>query len=299
MNSPSENAAVACLRGAVESERPLQVAGVINAYCTRLAERAGFKALYLSGAGVANASYGIPDLGTTTLDDVLTDVRRITSITKLPVLVDADTGWEDSAGIHKTTRSMIDAGAAGFHLEDQIPAKRCGHRPGKVLVPIDDMVDRLAGAVTSRKDSQFVIMARTDAVGVEGLDEAIRRADRYVHAGADMIFAEALTSLKDMKCFAKAINAPVLANLTEFGRTPMFSLDEIRDTGIRLVLYPLSAFRAMSAAAQNAYHTIRNSGTQSSLLGAMQTREELYDVLDYYEHELQIDRTLTEKNNDR
>ena len=295
MNSPGGNTAGACLRGAVKSEHPLQVVGVINAYCARLADRVGFKTLYLSGAGVANASCGIPDLGTTTLDDVLTDVRRITSATKLPVLVDADTGWEDSVGIHETTRCMIDAGAAGFHLEDQVPAKRCGHRPGKVLVSIDDMVDRLAGAVASRKDNPFVIMARTDAVGVEGLDEAIGRADRYVHAGADMIFAEALTDLKDMECFAKAINAPVLANLTEFGRTPMFSLDEMRATGIRLVLYPLSAFRAMSAAAQNTYHTIRKSGTQSSLLNTMQTREELYDVLDYYEHELQINHALTEK----
>ena len=275
-------------RQALEAERPLQVVGVINAYCARLAERAGFRALYLSGAGVANASCGLPDLGMTTLHDVLEDARRVTATTELPLLVDCDTGWGSPLTIARTVREMIRAGVAAIHLEDQVDTKRCGHRPGKQLVTTEVMVDRLKAAVDARVDPSFVIMARTDAAAGEGIEAAIARAVRYVAAGADLIFAEALTEPEHFRRFAAAISVPVLANMTEFGRTPLMTMDELRATGIRLVLYPLTAFRAMNAAAARVYATLRTAGDQTSLLSAMQTRDELYDVLDYHTFERQL-----------
>lgn len=272
-------------RAAVDLERPLQIAGTVNALCALLAERAGFRAIYLSGAGVANASYGLPDLGVTTLENVLEDARRITAATDLPLLVDADTGWGSPAMIERTVKGMIQAGVAGMHLEDQVDDKRCGHREGKQLVPTETMNDRLKVALDSRTDPGFVIMARTDAVAVEGLDAAIERAASYVRTGADMIFAEAITSLDDYRRFTAAVGAPVLANITEFGKTPLFSTEELRDAGLRMVLYPLTAFRAMNAAARSVYETLRSAGTQRDLIPTMQTRTELYDLLNYYEHE--------------
>lgn len=279
-----------CFRQNVEAERPLQVVGVINAYCARLAERAGFKALYLSGAGVANASFGLPDLGMTSLPDVLEDARRITATTDLPLLVDCDTGWGSPLTIARTVREMTRAGVAAIHLEDQVDAKRCGHRPGKQLVSTEVMVNRLKAAVDARSDAGFVIMARTDAAAGEGLEAAIERAARYVEAGADMIFAEALTEVAHYQKFTQALNVPVLANMTEFGRSPLLTVDELKDAGIRLVLYPLTAFRAMSAAAVRVYDTLRATGTQASLLSSLQTREALYDVLDYHSFEARLDR---------
>lgn len=266
------------LRAVLRRERPLQVAGVIHAYAAILAESAGFRALYLSGAGVANASYGVPDIGLTTLDDVLIEVRRITSATRLPLLVDADTGWNDP---QRTVREMIREGAAGIHLEDQVEAKRCGHLSGKQLVPAKEMVARLKSAVAGKTDSQFVIMARTDAAGVEGLDAAIERAKLYHAAGADMIFAEALTTLAEYRKFTAAVKIPVLANITEFGKTPLFTTQELKAAGARLVLYPLSAFRAMNAAALRTYQAIRTEGTQRRVVKQMQTRAELYEFLGY------------------
>lgn len=280
-------------RAAVQAERPLQVVGAINAYCAMMAEQAGFAAIYLSGAGVANASYGLPDLGITTLNDVLEDVRRITAATRVPLLVDADTGWGGAFLIGRTVREMISAGAAAIHIEDQVQAKRCGHRPGKALVTPGEMCDRVKSAVDAREDRSFVIMARTDAYSVEGLPAAIERAACYVSAGADMIFAEAMTSLDEYCQFAQQVKAPVLANLTEFGRTPLFSLEELRGAGVALALYPLSAFRAMSAAAMNVYKTIRGKGTQTELLAAMQTRDELYRVLGYHEYEKKLDELFS------
>jgi methylisocitrate lyase len=277
-------------RQAAERERPLQIVGVINAYCARLARRAGFGALYLSGAGVANASLGLPDLALTTLNDVLEDARRITAATDLPLLVDCDTGWGSSLTIARTVREMIRAGVAGIHLEDQVDAKRCGHRPGKQLVAVEVMIDRLRAAVDARTDPQFVIMARTDAAAVEGLDAAIQRAGQYVTAGADMIFAEALTAADDFRRFAEAVPVPVLANMTEFGRSPLLSVEALRAAGIRLVLYPLTAFRAMSAAADRVYRTVRSAGTQAELLPSLQTRDDLYEVLEYHTYEKRIDR---------
>jgi methylisocitrate lyase len=276
------------LRAAVETERPLQVVGAINAYCALLAQRAGFRAVYLSGAGVANAAHGLPDLAVTTLPDVAEEVRRITAASPLPLLVDADTGWGHSLMIQRAVRELIRAGAAGLHLEDQIDAKRCGHRPGKELVAPSAMCDRLKAALDARLDPQFVIMARTDAASVEGLEAAIERAGRYVDVGADMIFAEALTTLDDYRRFTRAVPVPVLANLTEFGRTPLFTRDELAEAGVRLVLYPLTAFRAMSAAALHVYRTLRTHGTQRDLLDSLQTRQELYDVLNYEAQERQI-----------
>ena len=284
------------LRTALESERPLQIAGTVNACCALLAEQAGFKALYLSGAGVANASCGLPDLGLTTLDDVLIDVRRITAVTDLPLLVDADTGWGPALMIGRAVGQMIRAGAAGIHLEDQVSSKRCGHRPGKVLVEAEEMADRIRAAVDARTDPDFVLMARTDAFAVEGLDGAIDRSLLYAAAGADMIFAEALTELEQYRRFADAVKAPVLANLTEFGQTPLFTLDEMREAGVRLVLYPLSAFRAMNRAAEQVYRDIRARGTQQATLPAMQTRDELYRVLNYHAYEEKIDRLLSKEN---
>ena len=277
-------------RQCLDTERPLQVVGVINAYCARLAERAGFRALYLSGAGVANASFGLPDLGMTSLSDVLEDARRITGTTDLPLLVDCDTGWGSSLMIARTVREMTRAGVAAIHLEDQVDTKRCGHRPGKQLVSTEIMVNRLKAAVDARSDAHFVIMARTDAAAGEGLDAAIERAARYVEAGAEMIFAEALTDVAQYRRFTQALNVPVLANMTEFGRSPLLTVDELRDVGIRLVLYPLTAFRAMSAAAVRVYETVRATGTQAELRSSMQTREALYDVLDYHSFEARLDR---------
>lgn len=265
-------------RAAAGGERPLQVAGVIHAYAAIVAEQAGFRALYLSGAGVANASYGVPDIGLTTLDDVLIDVRRITSATKLPLLVDADTGWGDPK---RTVREMIREGAAGIHLEDQVEAKRCGHLPGKRLVKPAEMVGRLKAAIAGRTDPHFVIMARTDAAGVEGLDAAIARAKLYRDAGADMIFAEALTTLAEYREFTAAVQIPVLANITEFGKTPLFTVAQLKSAGARLVLYPLSAFRAMNATALKTYLAIRTDGSQRRVVKQMQTRAELYEFLGY------------------
>lgn len=274
------------LRVALKAERPLQIAGVINAYAALLAEKAGFKALYLSGSGVAAASYGLPDLGVTTLNDVLTDVKRITGATRLPLLVDADTGWADPG---ETAQKMIRAGAAGIHIEDQVEAKRCGHLPGKQLVPVKEMAARVKAAVKGRTDPDFVIMARTDAVAGEGLKAGIERGCRYRDAGADMIFAEALTDLEQYRKFVEAVKIPVLANLTEFGKTPLFTVEELRSAGVSLALYPLSAFRAMSAAALNVYRAIRSQGTQKDAVAQMQTRSELYELLNYEAHERKLD----------
>jgi len=273
----------------MEAERPLQFAGAINAYCAMLAERAGFRALYLSGAGVANASFGLPDLGLTSLADVVEEVRRITGVTSLPLLVDADTGWGPALMIARTVKELQRAGAAGCHIEDQVSAKRCGHRPGKALVPVSEMADRVRAAVDARHDEQFVIAARTDALAVEGLNPAIERAARYVEAGADIIFAEAVGSLEDYRRFVSAAGAPVLANITEFGATPLFTVEELRAAGVRCVIYPLSAFRAMSRAAADVYREIRERGTQRELVAQMQTREELYEVLHYHDYETKID----------
>jgi len=277
------------LRAALEAERPLQVVGAVNAYCALLAERAGFRALYLSGAGVANASFGLPDLGVTTLNDVAEDVRRITGASALPLLVDADTGWGAAFMIARTVRELTRAGAAGLHIEDQVQAKRCGHRPGKALVSGEEMADRVKAAVDARTDPAFVIMARTDAFAPEGREAAIERACAYVEAGADMIFAEALPSLEDFRAFTGAVDVPVLANITEFGKTPLLGVEELGEAGVRLVLYPLSAFRAMSAAAVRVYDTIRREGTQRPVLDEMQTREALYEVLDYHAYERKLD----------
>lgn len=277
------------LKAALAAETPLQVAGAINAYSALLAERAGFRALYLSGAGVANASFGLPDLGITSLNDVCEDVRRITGATDLPLLVDADTGWGGAFNIARTTRDLIRSGAAGMHLEDQVQAKRCGHRPGKALVPAEEMTDRIRAAVDARHDPDFVIMARTDAHAVEGQEAAIDRAQAYVAAGADMIFAEALRTLEEFRQFTTAIRVPVLANITEFGQTPLFTVEELAAGGISLVLYPLSAFRAMSKAALEVYTELRTKGTQKAVTDRMQTRAELYDVLGYHAYEQKLD----------
>lgn len=278
------------LRAGLEEERPLQVVGAINAYAALLAERVGFRALYLSGAGVANVSHGLPDLGMTTLQDVLEDARRITSVTDLPLLVDVDTGFGNAFMISRTIREMIRAGAAGVHIEDQVQAKRCGHRPGKMLVQASEMADRIKAAVNAKTDPSFVVMARTDAIAVEGLEAALERAVSYEEAGADMIFVEAAVELDHYRRFTNEVSVPVLANVTEFGRTPLFTVEELADTGVSLALYPLSAFRAMSAAALHAYQVLREEGTQKNLLGTMQTREDLYDVLGYAEYEETLDR---------
>lgn len=281
------------LRAAVKEERPLQVVGAVNAYSALLAERSGFRALYLSGAGVANASFGLPDLGITMLNDVCEDVRRICSATDLPLLVDADTGWGAAFNIERTCRDLIRSGAAGMHLEDQVQAKRCGHRPGKELVSCSEMVDRLKAAVDGRTDDGFVIMARTDAHAVEGQQAAVDRALAYVEAGADMIFAEALATLDEYRQFTTAVPVPVLANITEFGKTPLFTIDELGSAGIGLVLYPLSAFRAMSKAALEVYTSLRREGSQKSMLERMQTRAELYDVLGYHDYERKLDELFS------
>jgi methylisocitrate lyase len=280
-------------RAAIDAERPLQIVGAINAYSAMLAAGAGFRAIYLSGAGVANASFGLPDLGVTNLNDVCDDASRVTAATDLPLLVDADTGWGAAFSIARTTRDLIRAGAAGMHLEDQVQAKRCGHRPGKELVAVAEMADRIRASVDARTDAGFVVMARTDAHAVEGLQAAIDRAAAYVAAGADMIFAEALTTLDEYRQFTRAIAVPVLANITEFGRTPLFTTAELGDAGVRLVLYPLSAFRAMSRAAIDVYGAIRRDGSQRAVVDRMQTRAELYDVLGYHDYERKLDELFS------
>ncbi len=280
---------------ALDEERPLQVVGAINAYAALLAERAGFKALYLSGAGVANHSFGLPDLAMTTLNDVCEDIRRITYATELPLLVDADTGWGSAFMIGRTVREMIRAGAAACHIEDQVAVKRCGHRPGKALVEAHEMCDRIKAAVDGRTDDRFAIMARTDAHAVEGQQAAIDRASAYVAAGADMIFAEALTTLDEYREFVNQVSVPVLSNLTEFGRTPLFTIDELASVGIRMALYPLTASRAMAAAASNVYQALRRDGTQQGLIKNMQTRDELYEVLGYHDYEQKLDALFAEQ----
>ncbi len=282
-------------RQALENERPLQIVGTINAYSALLAGQAGFNAIYLSGAGVANASFGLPDLAMTTMTDVCDDIRRISAATGLPLLVDADTGWGSAFMIGRTVSEMIRAGAAACHFEDQVSVKRCGHRPGKALVETSEMADRIKAAVDGRTDDKFAIMARTDAHAVEGQQAALDRAAAYVAAGADMIFAEALTTLDEYRQFTDTIKVPVLANLTEFGKTPLFTTDELGSVGIRMALYPLSAFRAMSKAAENVYRTLRADGTQKAALDTMQTRMELYDVLGYQDYEDKLDELFTEQ----
>jgi methylisocitrate lyase len=281
---------------ALEEETPLQIAGAVNAYAALLAQKAGFRALYISGAGVANASYGLPDLGLTSMNEVLEDVRRIAGATSLPLLVDADTGWGSAFNIARTVREMEKAGAAGLHLEDQVAAKRCGHRPGKKLVATTEMEDRIKAAADGRTDSKFVVMARTDAAASEGVGGAIDRAVAYVEAGADMIFAEALPDLQSFEAFCAALTVPVLANMTEFGKTPIISAPDLGKVGVQLVLYPLSAFRAMSAAAERVYLAIREEQEQESVLSEMQTRETLYEVLGYREYEQKLDQLFEQEN---
>jgi methylisocitrate lyase len=283
-------------RAAVEGERPLQIAGAINAYSARLAEAAGFRALYVSGAGVAAASCALPDLGITGLEDVLVDVRRITDASSLPVLVDVDTGWGGAFNIARTVRAMIRAGAGAIHLEDQVPQKRCGHRPGKAIVPKREMVDRVKAAVDARTDDAFVVMARTDALALEGLEPTLDRARAFVEAGADMIFPEAVESLDVYRRFVEALRVPILANVTEFGRTPLFTVDELRSAGVAMALYPLSAFRAQSRAALEVYRALRRDGTQRGVLDRMQTRDELYGHLDYLAFERKLDELFAKEN---
>ncbi|MBA3988237.1 MAG: methylisocitrate lyase [Idiomarina sp.] len=289
-NSPG-----AKFRAAIKSENPLQVVGTINAYTAMMAERVGHKALYLSGAGVANASFGLPDLGMTSLNDVCEDIRRITAATELPLLVDADTGWGGAFNIARTVKEMTRAGAAGFHIEDQVAQKRCGHRPNKEIVSQGEMVDRVKAAVDARIDEQFFIMARTDALQQEGLDAAIARAQACVEAGADAIFAEAVHTLEQYQAFTNALNVPVLANITEFGATPLFNKQELADVGVELVLYPLSAFRAMNKAALNVYQNILERGDQKDVVEQMQTRAELYDFLNYHAFEEKLDALFSNK----
>ncbi|MEX6211796.1 methylisocitrate lyase [Providencia huaxiensis] len=283
-------------RDAVTQESPLQLVGTINANHALLAKQAGYKAIYLSGGGVAAGSLGMPDLGISTLDDVLIDIRRITDVCDLPLLVDADIGFGSSAfNVARTVKSFCKAGAAGLHIEDQVGAKRCGHRPNKEIVSTQEMVDRIKAAVDARTDDSFVIMARTDALAVEGIDAALERAHAYIEAGADMLFPEAITELSMYQRFTSNTSAPVLANLTEFGQTPLFTLDELRSVGIAIALYPLSAFRAMNKAAEQVYSTLRKEGTQESVIPLMQTREELYQSIHYYDYEQKLDALFAQK----
>lgn len=283
-------------RAAVAQESPLQLVGAINANHALLAQQAGYKAIYLSGGGVAAGSLGMPDLGISTLDDVLIDIRRITDVCDLPLMVDADIGFGPSAfNVARTVKSFCKAGAAGLHLEDQVGAKRCGHRPNKEIVSTQEMVDRIKAAVDARTDDNFVIMARTDALAVEGLDAALERAQAYLEAGADMLFPEAITELSMYQQFTQNTSAPVLANLTEFGQTPLFTLDELRRVGIAIALYPLSAFRAMNKAAEQVYTTIRQEGTQKSVIPLMQTRDELYQSIHYYAYEQKLDALFSQR----
>ena len=286
----------AAFKKALVEESPLQIIGTINANHALLAKRAGYRAIYLSGGGVAAGSMGVPDLGITTLEDVLTDVRRITNICDTPLLVDADTGFGSSAfNIARTVKDLIKAGAAAIHIEDQVGAKRCGHRPNKEVVSTSEMVDRIKAAVDARTDDNFSIMARTDAIAIEGVDAAIERVQAYIAAGADLIFPEAIRTLEEYKKFSKAVSKPILANITEFGLTPLFTRDELGGNGVSMILYPLSAFRAMNKAAENVYETIRKEGTQATVIETMQTREELYERINYYEYEKALDKFL-EKN---
>ncbi|MFT4800083.1 MAG: methylisocitrate lyase [Candidatus Azotimanducaceae bacterium] len=277
------------LRQAIEAEKPLQVVGTINAYTAIMAESVGFKAIYLSGAGVANASYGLPDLGITSLNDVLEDVRRITAASSLPLLVDIDTGWGGAFNISRSVKEMTKAGAAGVHIEDQVAQKRCGHRPNKEIVSREEMTDRIKAAVDAKTDPNFVIMARTDALSVVGLDEVITRVGEFEAAGADAIFAEAMTDLDMYQQVVDSVNIPVLANITEFGSTPGYTTEQLGSVGIAMALYPLSAFRAMNKAALNVYQTLRNEGSQASVIDTMQTRVELYEFLGYHEYEQKLD----------
>ena len=286
-------------RTAVREEKPLQVAGAINAYTARLAEATGFRALYLSGGGVAVNSLGVPDLGISTMEDVLTDVRRITAATELPLLVDIDTGWGGAFNIGRTIRSMIKAGAAAVHIEDQVSAKRCGHRPGKELVATEEMVDRIKASVDARSDEKFVVMARTDALASEGLDAAIARAQAYVAAGADMIFAEAVTELDQYSQFRKAVEVPILANITEFGQTPLWTREELAGAGVDIILYCCAAYRAMNAAALQVYEAIRTEGTQKHLIPLMQTRDDLYRYLDYHAYEKKLDELFAKAKSEK
>ena len=280
-------------REALKNSQPLIIPGTINAYSAKLAERAGHNAIYLSGSGVAAASYGLPDLGVTSMDDVLIDVKRITNATSLPLLVDIDTGWGESDQITKTITEMGMAGCAAVHIEDQVFDKRCGHRPNKQLVSIKDMTDRLKTAIKSKIDDSFFVMARTDAIASEGVEGALKRCKAYIEEGADGIFLEAVTSIDQYKEFKDNFSIPVLANITEFGKTPLFTQNELKEVGVDMVLYPLTAFRAMSLSAEKIYNSIMKHGTQESLLDIMQTREELYEVLDYYNFEKQLDDKLS------
>ena len=283
-------------REALKEEKPLQVIGTICAYHALMAKRVGYKAIYLSGGGVAAGSLGMPDLGISNLDDVLTDIRRITDVCDLPLLVDVDTGFGASAfNVARTTRSLVKFGAAAMHIEDQVGAKRCGHRPGKELVTKEEMADRIKAAVDARTDPHFVVMARTDALASEGLERAIERSLLYVKAGADMIFPEAITDLGMYRKFVDAVKVPVLANITEFGKTPLFTVEELRSAGVAMALYPLSAFRAMNKAALKVYETLRKQGTQKPLVGEMQTRDELYDFLNYHSYEQKLDELFTRR----
>ena len=292
----SISSAGARFRQALQDESPLQVIGAINANHALLAKRAGFRAIYLSGGGVAAGSLGLPDLGISNLDDVLTDVRRITDVCDLPLLVDVDTGFGSSAfNVARTVKSMIKFGAAAMHIEDQVGAKRCGHRPNKEIVSKQEMVDRIKAAVDARTDDQFVIMARTDALAVEGLEAAVERAVACVEAGADMIFPEAITELAMYKQFAAAVKVPILANITEFGATPLYTVDELRDADVGIVLYPLSAFRAMNKAAEAVYQAVRHDGTQKNVVDLMQTRMELYDRIDYHAFEQKLDALFAQQ----
>jgi methylisocitrate lyase len=292
----STQSAGAAFKKALAEESPLQIIGTINANHALLAQRAGYRAIYLSGGGVAAGSMGLPDLGITTLEDVLTDVRRITNICDTPLLVDADTGFGSSAfNIARTTKDLIKAGAAAMHMEDQVGAKRCGHRPNKEVVSKQEMVDRIKAAVDARTDENFQIMARTDAIAIEGVEAALDRVHAYIEAGADLIFPEAIRTLEDYKKFSSAVSKPILANITEFGLTPLFGRDELRDNGVKMILYPLSAFRAMNKAAENVYEAIRRDGTQANVLGTMQTREELYDRINYHAYEQALDKMLGDK----
>ncbi|QRG78231.1 methylisocitrate lyase [Citrobacter sp. R56] len=284
-------------RAALTKENPLQIVGTINANHALLAQRAGYQAIYLSGGGVAAGSLGLPDLGISTLDDVLTDIRRITDVCPLPLLVDADIGFGSSAfSVARTVKSMIKAGAAALHIEDQVGAKRCGHRPNKAIVSKEEMVDRIRAAVDARTDPDFVIMARTDALAVEGLDAAIDRARAYVEAGADMVFPEAITELSMYRQFADAVQVPILANITEFGATPLFTTDELRSANVAMALYPLSAFRAMNRAAERVYNVLRQEGTQKNVIDIMQTRNELYESINYYQYEEKLDALFAKRN---
>jgi methylisocitrate lyase len=292
----NNTSAGAAFRKALAEESPLQIVGAINANHALLAQRAGYRAIYLSGGGVAAGSMGIPDLGITTLEDVLTDVRRITNVCPLPLLVDADTGFGPSAfNIGRTVKDLIKAGAAAMHIEDQVGAKRCGHRPNKEIVSKAEMVDRIKAAVDARTDENFSVMARTDAIAAEGIEAAIERVHAYIEAGADLVFPEAIRTLEDYKKFSSAISKPVLANITEFGLTPLFTRDELSAQGVAMILYPLSAFRAMNKAAENVYEAIRRDGTQSGVIDTMQNREELYQSIDYYKYEEALDNLLGDK----